>query len=191
MVLCEICFWPKFASKGSSNENAAPRAVNCPKFFPAGPLLRLLSINDFPALCILDTLRGSDTCRTQWQVYTQDLQWPPPSLWPRLSAVFPSQHRSDPSQRHRQRNQFRNYRKPLQSTPTDRPNGTSRLTPVSTEALRSDSATRSPRDVTQERHDEAGSPTCAERRSRARLWASRCLSRSLVVPCDQSTRPRA
>ncbi|KUM62557.1 hypothetical protein ACN42_g4553 [Penicillium freii] len=47
MVLCEICFWPKFASKGSSNENAAPRAVSCPKFFPVGPLLRLLSITTF------------------------------------------------------------------------------------------------------------------------------------------------
>jgi hypothetical protein len=34
MVLCKICFWPKFASKGPSNENAAPKAVSSPKFFP-------------------------------------------------------------------------------------------------------------------------------------------------------------
>lgn len=191
MVLCEICFWPKFASKGSSNENAAPRAVYCPKFFPVRPLLRLLSINDFLALCIFDTLRGSDTCRTQWQAYTQDQQWPPPSLWPRPSAVFPSPHRSDPSQQRRQHNRFRNYRKPPPSTPTDHPNGTSRQTPVSMEALRSDSVTRSLRDATQAKRDEAGSPMCAERRSKARLLASLCLSRSLVAPCDQSTRPRA
>ena len=190
MVLCEICFWPKFASKGSSNENADPRAVSCPKFFPVGPL-RPLSINDLPTLCILDILRGSDTCQTQWQAYKQGPQWPPPSLWPRPSAVFPSPHRSGPSQRRRQRNRFRNYRKPLQSTPTDHHSGTSRLTPACTEVLRSGSATRSPRDATKARHDEAGSPTYAERRSRVRLWASRCISRSLVAPCGQSTRPRA
>jgi hypothetical protein len=34
MNLRGTCFWPKFASKGSSNESAAPKAVNHPKFFP-------------------------------------------------------------------------------------------------------------------------------------------------------------
>lgn len=184
MLLAEI------REQGSSNENAAPRAVSCPKFFPCWSSPPPVVYNDFPALCILYILRESDTCQTKWQDYTPDLQWPPPSLWPRPSAVFPSPHQSEPSQQRRQRNQFRNYRKPPRFTPTDHPNGTSRLTPVSTVALRSDSVTRSPRDATQARHDEAGSPTCAERRLRARLWASRCLSRSLVAHCDQSTRLR-